>query len=45
MRKEQDIKAELSDLLKSEKPDYSAILSLSNELAQMNMYALVSMLV
>ena len=36
MRKEQDIKAELSDLLKSEKPDYSAILSLSNELAQLD---------
>lgn len=36
MRKEQEIKAELSELLKSEKPDYSAILALSNELAQMD---------
>ena len=36
MRKEQDIKAELSDLLKDEKPNYSAILALSNELAQLD---------
>lgn len=36
MRTEQEIKAELSELLKAEKPDYSAILSLSNELAQMD---------
>jgi len=34
MRNEQDIKGELSELLKSENPDYSAILALSNELAQ-----------
>lgn len=36
MRTEQEIKEELSKLLKSEKPDYSAILSLSNELAQLD---------
>lgn len=36
MRTEQKIKEELSLLLKSEKPDYSAILSLSNELAQLD---------
>ncbi|MCD7712994.1 MAG: ATP-binding protein [Firmicutes bacterium] len=36
MRNEQDIKAKLSDLLKDEKPDYSAILALSNELAQLD---------
>lgn len=36
MRKEQEIKAELSELLKSEKPNYSEILALSNELAQMD---------
>lgn len=36
MRTEQEIKEELSLLLKSEKPDYSAILSLSNELAQLD---------
>ena len=36
MRTEQEIKEELSKLLQSEKPDYSAILSLSNELAQLD---------
>ncbi len=35
-RKEQEIKEELSELLKSEKPNYSAILTLSNELAQLD---------
>lgn len=36
MREEKEIKAELSELLKSETPDYSAILALSNELAQLD---------
>ncbi len=36
MRTEQEIKEELSELLKSEKPNYSAILTLSNELAQLD---------
>lgn len=36
MRTEQEIKTELTELLKSEKPDYSAILALSNELAQLD---------
>ena len=30
MRAEQEIKEELAELLKAEKPDYSAILALSN---------------
>lgn len=36
MRTEQEIKTELAELLKAEKPDYSAILALSNELAQLD---------
>lgn len=36
MRTEQEIKTELAELLKFEKPDYSAILALSNELAQLD---------
>lgn len=36
MREEKEIKAELSELLKSETSDYSAILALSNELAQLD---------
>lgn len=36
MRTEQEIKTELAELLNAEKPDYSAILALSNELAQLD---------
>ena len=36
MRTAQEIKTELAELLKAEKPDYSAILALSNELAQLD---------
>ena len=36
MRTEQEIKTELAELLKAEKPNYSAILALSNELAQLD---------
>ncbi len=36
MRTELEIKTELAELLKAEKPDYSAILALSNEFAQLD---------
>lgn len=36
MRTEKEIKTELAELLNAEKPDYSAILALSNELAQLD---------
>lgn len=36
MRNEKEIKAELADLINSDKTNYSAILALSNELAQMD---------